>query len=258
MKPKLNNRKWIAFKPELDTWLALASVLAMTGIYYFNTNYGFDHPFIFFFGFIFLGHLILNTALPAYVVLKMRGEGLEGLGIGRNWLLTSIFISAVLGASMYPSLKVALDGFDGDPLPNIAYNAIAFWEPLFVFGWLQLRFERAFGIIAGILMAALSFAAYHIGSFPMEGLIVLFLTGTFYGLVFAIVRNLVVLIPITWAIASTMGTIQGGFSFDWLTVGIYLGVLIMQIAILAHFVKKARIENDFHTAISTIPILEKA
>ena len=42
MKPKLNNRKWIAFKPELDTWLALASVLAMTGIYYFNTNYGFD------------------------------------------------------------------------------------------------------------------------------------------------------------------------------------------------------------------------
>lgn len=92
----------------------------------------------------------------------------------------------------------------------------------------------------------------------MEGLIVLFLTGTFYGLVFAIVRNLVVLIPITWAIASTMGTIQGGFSFDWLTVGIYLGVLIMQIVILAHFVKKARIENDFHTAISTIPILEKA
>ena len=75
---------------------------------------------------------------------------------------------------MYPSLQVALDGFDGDPLPNIAYNAIAFWEPLFVFGWLQLRFERAFGIIAGILMAALSFAAYHIGSFPMEALIVSF------------------------------------------------------------------------------------
>ena len=235
MKRIIGIRKWINFEPESDTWLALASIVGMTAIYNLNTHLGYEHPFIFFFGFIFLGHLCLNTILPAYVVLKMRGEGFEGLGIRRDWLLTSICISTLLAMSVYPSLKVVLKGFDGDSLPNIAYNAIALWEPLFVFGWLQLRFERAFGIIAGIFMAALGFAIYHIGSFPLESLFVLFFSGVFYGVIFAIVRNLIVLIPMTWAVASTIGTIEGGFSFDWPTVWIYGGVLILQIIILYLF-----------------------
>ena len=233
----LTKRRWFVFEPELDTWMALASIPAMTIIYFLNTKFGYEYPSVFFVGFILLGHLCLNTALPAYVVLKMRQEGLSGLGITRHRLLTSIVISLVLAASMYPSLQVTLKNFDGNPVPNMAYNAIALWEPLFVFGWLQLRFERAFGILAGVLMAAIGFATYHIGSFPVDGLIALFFAGVFYGIVFAIVRNLLVLIPMTWAVASTMGTIQGGFSFDWFTVGIYLGVLFCQLVILFYFMR---------------------
>lgn len=241
MNTKLIKPRWFACKPELDTWLALASIPAMTLIYFLNTRFGYEHPSVFFLGFIVVGHLLLNTALPAYVVLKMRGEGLSGLGITRHRLLTSIVISILLSASMYPSLQAVLKGFDDDPLPNMAYNAIALWEPLFVFGWLQLRFERAFGIIAGVIMAGIGFTAYHIGSFPVDGLIVLLFSGIFYAAVFAFVRNLIVLIPMTWAVSSTIGTIQGGFSFDWFTVGIYFVVLLLQLTILFYFVKfKAR------------------
>jgi len=232
-------RQWVSFKPEADTWIALASIPAMTLLYYLNTHYGFEHPAVFFIGFVFLGHVLLNTVLPVYVVLVMRGEGLSELGITKNKLLTSLIISALLAASIYPSLIAVLKGFEGNPAPNIVYNAIALWEPLFVFSWLQLRFERAFGIIAGVIMASFGFMSYHIGSFPPDMLLVLFMTGAFYGALFAYVRNLCVLIPITWATASTMGTIQGGYIFDWLTVSIYVVVLVLQILILWYVSKRA-------------------
>ena len=251
LKRSQTKRQWISFKPELDTWIALASIPAMTLLYYLNTHYGFEHPTVFFIGFVFLGHLLLNTVLPVYVVLVMRGEGLSELGITKNKLLTSFIISALLAASIYPSLIAVLKGFEGNPAPNIVYNAIALWEPFFVFGWLQLRFERAFGIIAGVLMASFGFMSYHIGSFPPDMLLVLFMTGAFYGAIFAYVRNLCVLIPITWAAASTMGTIQGGYIFDWLTVSIYVAVLVLQILILWYVSKRAikgwnsgRIQNE--------------
>jgi len=228
-------RRWITFKPEADTWIALITIPAMTLLYYLNTHYGFEHPTVFFIGFVFLGHLILNTAIPAYVVLKIRGEGLSGLGITQNKVVTSFAISFLLAASMYPSLVGVLKSFDGSPAPNITYNAIAFWEPLFVFGWLQLRFERAYGVIPGVFMAGLGFMAYHIGSFPPDALAMLCLTGIFYGAIFAYVKNLLVLIPMTWAVASTMGTLQGGYSFDWFTVAIYAAILMIQCVILWYF-----------------------
>jgi len=217
----------------------------MTLIYYLNTHYGFEHPTVFFIGFVLMGHLLLNTALPAYVVLKMRGEGLSGLGITRNKLQVSLVISVLLAASMYPSFMTALKSFSGNPTPNMAYNAIALWEPLFVFGWLQLRFERAFGIIPGILMAGLGFMAYHIGSFPTDALVVLCLSGVFYGAIFAYVKNLLVLIPITWSVASTMGTIQGGYIFDWVTVGIYAVILVLQIAIIWYFSTQENMNGSY-------------
>ena len=102
----------------------------------------------------------------------------------------------------------------------------------FVYGWLQLRFERAFGFVVAPFLAGAAFAAYHIGSFPLEGLIALFLSGIFYGILFTITKNLLVLIPLTWAIGSTIGTIEGGFTFGWDTVGIYAALLVLQLFLL--------------------------
>ena len=53
------------------------------------------------------------------------------------------------------------------------------WEPFFVYGWLQLRFERAFGVIPGIALAAVCFGAYHIGTFPLSGVVTLLGLGVF-------------------------------------------------------------------------------
>ncbi len=47
-------------------------------------------------------------------------------------------------------------------LPQILANVFMLWEPFFVFGWLQLRFERAFGILPGILLAGIAMGTYHL------------------------------------------------------------------------------------------------
>jgi hypothetical protein len=64
-----------------------------------------------------------------------------------------------------------------DWLPQVLFNGVILWEPFFVHAWLQLRFDRAFGIVPGILLAGLSFAAYHTGTYPPSGLIILLISG---------------------------------------------------------------------------------
>lgn len=41
-------RRWVVFRPGLDTALTLLSIPAFTAVYFFNANYGYDHPVIFF------------------------------------------------------------------------------------------------------------------------------------------------------------------------------------------------------------------
>lgn len=65
-------------------------------------------------------------------------------------------------------------------LPMAAAGAVSLFEPLFVFGWLQLRFEKDWGVLPGILLAALGYALYHVGYMPGE------MSGQFYSAVVAL------------------------------------------------------------------------
>ena len=226
------NRRAVTFDPGLDTLLASITAAIMIGIYYLNAKYGFEQPAFFFIGFVLIGHIILNATIPAFVVLVLCKEGLSSLGIKRENLFSSILISAVLAAIFSNTFFQALEGFDGNPIPHIIFNGISLWEPLFVYGWLQLRFERAFGYILAPIIAGAAFAAYHIGTFPIDMVLMLFGFGVFYGVVFGFVRNILVLFPMTWAVGSSIGTIQGGYSFDWSTVIVYAIVLLLQVMIL--------------------------
>jgi hypothetical protein len=54
------------------------------------------------------------------------------------------------------------------------------------------------------------------------------------GTLFRLTRNLLVLWPLAWGAASSLGTAQGGFFFDWTVIPIYLVLLAIQLGSIAY------------------------
>jgi hypothetical protein len=166
------------------------------------------------------------------VVFQLRGEGWAGLGITTRRAVGSVILSCLLAALSIPALLEELRKQQIDIVPHILFNALVFWEVLFVYGWLQLRLERAFGYLAAIPLTAIAFAGYHVGSMDTAGLTGVFVAGLVFSAVFAWTRNLLVLFPLAWAVSSSIGTLMGGFAATWETVLIYVGVFLLQIILL--------------------------
>ena len=75
-------------------------------------------------------------------------------------------------------------------MPQALAEAVSLWEPLFVFGWLQLRFEKDFGVLPAVLMAYACFALYHVGFGSVDMMMEQFLSAVVYATVFRLVENL--------------------------------------------------------------------
>lgn len=175
--------------------------------------------------------------LPAFYMLVVRSEPLDSLGITwRRWRL-SLTISFILAAGSLPALFQAAEQMPGaDLTPHLLVNGLALWEPFFAFGWLQLRFERAFGIVPGIILAAFCFGAYHLGTFPLPAVFALVGFGILYAVIFrAAGANLLALWPMTWAVGSSIGTLQGGFVFGGGSLPGAVALLTVQVATIALF-----------------------
>ena len=224
-------RRMVAWDPGLDTLLAAATLLAFWGCYWAGSAV---HG-----AFLIGGILIVGTLVPAWTVLHQRREGLEGLGITHRFVRISLLVSAVLGAGSAYQL-FALAGEQGAPvLPHLLGNLVVLWEPLFVFGWLFLRWERAFGWLPAILLVGIGFALQHVGSVPPAVAIGFGGFAIAFGIVFALVRNLLILWPLFYPIASGIGTLQSGVIFDWADVVSGTVLLAVQAVLLVVMVRWA-------------------
>lgn len=215
----------VAWDPGADTLIALLTLLGFWASYWAGATI---HPV-----FLYAGILLLGTLVPALTVLRRRGEGLEGLGITRRFLLLSLIVSAVLGAGSAFHL-VTVAGQQGVPvLPHLLGNLMVLWEPLFVFGWLFLRWERAFGWLPAIGLVGAGFALQHVGSVPLAAALSFGAFALAFAVVFALVRNLLILWPLFYPVASGIGTLQSGIAMGWDDVVIGMALLVVQLAILA-------------------------
>jgi len=230
----------LRWRPHADTAVALLTAVLMVGLYYVNSRAAQGSVFSLVV-FVILTNGVLNVLFPAYYVLVVRREGLNQLGITRRWWWLALLLSAVVSVLSWPQLQQIVAQHPGtDLLPLLLANGLILWEPFFVYGWLQLRFERAFGIIPGIALAAACFGAYHIGTFPLSGVGSLVVLGIFFGLLFRVAGgNLLALWPLTWAVTSSIGVLEGGFSFDWSDVVTYALLLIVQVVLVVLMVQRA-------------------
>ena len=223
---RIMGQPWLTYDPGRDTWMALATLLYFIPSYYLGANT--DTP-------LALGNFLFATTivlviLPAYYVLGVMRKPLSEIGFTTRRLLPSLGITALLIIAYMPRLRWALGTIpEANALPHLIYCGLCLWEPFFIHSWIQLRFDKAFGIIPGIIAAGACTAAYHIGTFPAGMVAMLGIYGLFYGVIFRATRNIFTLWPFAWAGAAAMGTIQGGFVFNWHHVAMYGAVLATQI-----------------------------
>jgi membrane protease YdiL (CAAX protease family) len=242
-EPRMNDAARSLFslrwRPGWDTAFALLTGLLMIPVYYVGAH---DHSGVAgLLVFVIFGNGILNVLLPAYYVLVVRREGPEELGITTRRLWLAVLLSLACCLFSWKGLqREAASNPDVDLLRLLVFNSVILWEPLFVYGWLELRFERAFGILPGIVLAAICFGAYHLGTFPLPGVVGLVVVGVVFGVVFRITRNLLTLWPATWAVVSSIGTMQGKMQFGWDQVALYAVILLVQIVAIAWMVRNGR------------------
>ncbi len=223
--------RWFAWSPSSDTLVAVLTEIAMIAAYWTTTHLlspGWDGVLVF----GVLTNLGLNVLFPVWWIAYRRGQPLSELGITTRRWLPSLLIGVGLAAFSSFGLRHSAAGIDW--LPHVLFNAVILWEPFFVHGWLQLRYERAFGVIPGVLLAALSFAAYHIGTYPPAGLLTLLISGLFFAAIFRLTSNLLTMWPLLWSVGSSMGTLMGGMQFTWSQVATWSVILLIQLAFIGY------------------------
>ena len=202
--------RWFTWSPGGDTLIALLTEIAMIALYWITTHLlsgGWDGILVF----GVLTNLGLNVLFPVWWIAYHRKQPLSELGITTRYWRLSLLIGVVLAAFSSFGLRQMVTGINW--LPHVLFNGVILWEPFFIFSWLQMRFDRSFGIVPGVLLAGLSFTAYHIGTSPPTMLIVLLIIGLIYAAIFRLTSNLLIVWPFVWSVASSIGTLMGEMRF---------------------------------------------
>jgi hypothetical protein len=242
MKNAIKNLFTFRWNPGQDTVVAMLTALLMIPVYYVETHWHNSVAGLLIF--VIFGNGILNVLFPAYYLLVFRRVGLEELGITTHRLWLAVPLSLVCTLFVWKGLqREAQLHSDIELLPQLIFNGLILWEPFFVFGWLQLRFEKAFGMAPGIILAAICFGAYHLGTYPMEGIVTLVVVGILSGILFRTTKNLLTLWPATWAVMSSIGTMQADMRFGWDQVAIYAAILLVQVIAIGSMALKRRSEK---------------
>lgn len=189
--------------------------------------------------FLGLAHVAVGVGIPSYLLLQRGGERVDAVGLApRRWaqgLAVSGGLAVVLAFRLVPEMT-------SHPLsvsvPTLLVLAFSFAEPFFVHGYLQGRFERAFGPLPAIALAGASFGLYHVGTFPLGAVGFLVVVGIGLGLLYRTTGSLLAVWPLTYASFFTIGTLELGSPFSWTAVWRFGAALVVEVAVLAWFTRR--------------------
>ena len=200
-------KKLFRFKVTKDTVIAVAAGILMIALSLLMIPFGGDSARDTVISFILRDVLMifgLGVVFVSLYVEKKGKEAIEELGFTkRKWIL-SLILNIVLGAGL---LAVFLK--DGKPVDVISlknlygasYILVAgIFEMTFIYGFLRMSFERAFGIIPAILLTSVFYSLHHAGFQPE--FLHLFLVGLMYCGVFYITRNMLIIFPFFWGVGA--------------------------------------------------------
>lgn len=231
----IQRQRFVAWEPDRVTLVAFGTLALMVAGY---GSFGLTAGNTLAFAGALLLPAAIGVVLPSYYHFRVKRGSLDELGIHRSRLIASVLLSVLLTAVSMPQL-LRMAG-DNDLAPQLVTTLAAFWEPFFVFGWLQTRYEKAFGSVPAIILAGLSFGLYHILVFPTNAVLALVPFGIAAALIFRTTVNLAVLWPLFWTVGGAIGTYQNGVVFSWPAAAISLIIFFGQIAALVYLARPSR------------------
>ena len=229
----------IRFEPGIDTSVAGCTLVALWGIYYFQSVSDSVESILLF---LLIGNLALTILFPLYYVCIVRGEPLSNVGITKTGWKRALVVSSITALILAPGL-LFVDVSTAALVPHIITVGLMLWEPFFIHGFLQIRFERAFGPTPGIILASAAFVLFHVGAVDPIGLMFLGFFGLLHAVLFCVFyRNLLVLWPILWAVGSAQGTVDS-IVFGWEELSAYVVILLIAVAAI-YTTAKSGTSND--------------
>lgn len=195
---------------------------------------------------------VLGYAFPLYYTKIIKNEAFSELGIKKeNWLpsiiLNVVFAIFLLFQFIFLSdeeVEILLSSKAIGPIFYLMVMGI--FEIIFFYGFLRQKFEDAFGIIPGIVLAALFYSFHHIGFQPE--FFKLFFVGIMYASVFRITKNALAIYPFFWGIGATWDVLVSFGAMEqladaWIKAYIVFGLMIIFMIYLIRKVKKEHGEN---------------
>lgn len=229
MSEPLKNRRWLRWEPTRDTGVAAVTVVVMLGAFFTLNhlpsggvlNSGYE-----------LVMFSLVVIFPVWWLVWRQGRPWSELGITKKHWMSSLVIGLAIFLFFLLGLWKQYGDKGIDLYAMLAFNLVGLWEPFFVYGWLQLRFDRAFGIVPGILLAGLCIGIYHIGSFPAAAVLSFVVLGCIFAALFRLTSSLLILWPLVWGASSSFSLLSAEKAIGWNDVGFMAIILLIQLAFI--------------------------
>lgn len=227
----------IHWRPKWDTVVALVSyVLVVAALFTAFQIFTTERVAANFITFGPLALAGLGVAVPAFYTVLVRRRPLADLGLTTRQLLPSLALGLLLGWDTYRNTLATLDvNWTRTIVPLVAMSlAVGLFEAIFFRGWLQLRFEAAFGLVPGLILAALAYSLYHVGyGMTGEEMLFLFGLGLTFGAFFRLTKNVFVLWPFYTPIGGLYTNLREGLALPFEATYGFVLVLVLMAAIIA-------------------------
>jgi len=241
--PFIFDMRW---RPKGETLAAVVSyLLVVFGLYTAFQIFTTERVAINFITFGPITLAVLGVFIPVIYTTAVRHRTLADIGVTTQRILPSLLLSVLLGLDTYYNTLGNLNViWNRQLVPLVAMSiAVGLFEAVFFRGWLQLRFEDAFGIVPGLILGALCYSLYHIGyGMEVDELLFLFGLGMTFGAFFRLTKNIFVLWPFYTPIGGLYTNISDGLQMPFeATYGflLTLGLIALAITIGAVIQRKA-------------------
>ena len=241
---KLKDFLQFRFKPSIDLLVVLASFLVMVvGLYTawkIDTVAGAWVP---------ISMFVLGVLVPIAYSSLVKKRPLSETGINKKYWLRSLVLSLIASFLLIsPAMaRVIIPPFT-ELLPILALEITAgLFYAIFFHGWVQMRFERAFGAIPAILIAAAFFALHHVAYGEPISLLYMghFMGGLIHATIFRITRNILILWPFFVSTTGLIYDLGWGLRLPFEAIYGYIGILVLMGLFIAivHWKQKKREPN---------------